>query len=227
MTIITRLAISAAAVLALLLLGRATPFGWAAPRPAETGPVAEVWRLGAPGETAPDTTALFGRPLAITGVFRSNEPSAEQFFVFPASSRQVTVDSAAFAIIRRSGSYTGAASLALEVRDGSGSLRRILSTASIDLQAVTAGGWASLALDADPAARALAQDEHLVIRMARDGAAGGDLDVRPVFEVAVHSGEALAATATATPMATTAPTATATPTTTPTTYTVFLPHIQR
>ncbi|HEX5689885.1 MAG TPA: hypothetical protein VFX76_07780, partial [Roseiflexaceae bacterium] len=152
---------------------------------------------------------IAGRAVEIAASFRSNRGVGDIYFIFPAANRDFTLQLAAYRILSRSGSYTGAAGMALEARAADGSLKRVISAASIDTQTATTGAWGNIALSSN---LALGRGEHLVVHFALDGAAGGDLDVRPVFEVLLAAN----ATSTATPTATTTITATASPTATAT-----------
>lgn len=204
--------------------------------------IGETWRLGVISEDSAAVAAIHGQPLSIAAAFQSSRAAADAFFLFPASQHKVVVQSATFRLLRRSGSYTGSVTMTLEVRSDDGTLRRTLSSSAVDLQAAALDTWNDVALIADAAERTLAPDEHLVAHVARNGTAGGDLDVRPIFEV--HTGPATTPTATETPIATETPTETQTPTiteptttsmtsptplptATPSTFSLYLPQIQR
>jgi hypothetical protein len=143
------------------------------------------------------------------------------FFAFPISGRTQTIESAAYQILQRSGTYTSTTSLTLEVRDAGGALLRTVAAGPVDLQTATTSTWATLPLDASPASLAIAPGEHLVAHFALAGAPAGTLDIRPVFEVIVTSDPTTAATST--------PTATTTPLTTPTPTqrALYLPLVER
>lgn len=162
-------------------LGRAS----AAPN-AAIGAGQEVWRLGVVSEGGVGYEAVIGRVVSSAAVFRSARPNDDTFFIFPAPASPRTVVSAAYTLAARSGSYSGSASMALEVRAYDGTVRRTLTTAPVDIAAATVGAWAPLSLDADAAVRALGADEYLVVHIARQGGPGGDMDLRPMFEVVVE-----------------------------------------
>jgi hypothetical protein len=214
MSRLTRLIVTATALLIVALLGR---IGLAA-QPAAVA-TSEAWRLGVTSEGDAADAALIGRPMSIAASFRSNRGVTDIFFIFPASGRTQTVQSAAYRLLQRSGTYTSTASLTLEVRDAAGALQRTVSAAPIDLQTAATSAWASLALDASPANLTLAPGEHLAAHFALAGASAGDLDVRPVFEVIVSSDPEAGATPTETAMPT--------PTTTPARWTLYLPLARR
>jgi hypothetical protein len=215
MSRLTRMIVTATVLLIVALLGR---IGLAA-QPSASTVTSEAWRLGVTSEGDAADTTLIGRPMSVAAAFRSNRAVRDIFFIFPASGRTQTVQSAAYWLLQRSGTYTSTASLALEVRDAGGALQRTVSAAPLDLQTATTGGWASLALDASPASLAIAPGEHLVAHFALAGAPAGDLDVRPVFEVIVSSDPGAGSTPTEPAMPT--------PTTTPARWTLYLPLARR
>ena len=169
-------------VLCTALMGR---IGLAA-QPTATIATSETWRLGITSEDGATDAALVGRPASIAAAFRSNRGVQDIFFAFPASGRTQTVQSAAYRLLQRSGTYTSTASLTLEVRSSSGALQRTVSAAPVNLQTAATGAWAALALAASPASLTIAPGEHLVAHFALGGAAAGNLDVRPTFEVVVQ-----------------------------------------
>jgi hypothetical protein len=205
MSMIARMITTAAVLLCVALLGR---IGLAA-QPPGVAVTTEAWRLGMTSEGDARIAALIGRDAGIAASFRSNRSVSDIFFILPASARALNVETAAYHLLQRSGTYTGTASLALEVRSANGTLQHTVSSAPIDLQAAATGAWADLALSATPADLAIEPGEHLVFRFALDGGSAGNLDVRPVFEVIVTNDPGVTATLTATP------TSTSTPTTTP------------
>jgi len=177
-------------LLCIVLLSRS---GLAAQLTAATT-TSEVWRLGITSEDGAADAALAGRPVSIAAAFRSNRGVRDMFFAFPASGRTQTIQSAAYQLLQRSGTYTSTASLTLEVRSPSGALQRTVSAAPVNLQTAATGAWATLALAASPASLTIAPGEHLVVHFALAGAPAGDLDVRPVFEVIVNSDPAATST---------------------------------
>ncbi len=193
----------------------------------------ETWRLGVISENNAAVAAIHGQPLSIAAAFSSSRAAADVFFLFPEPQHEIVVQSATFRLLRQSGSYTGSITMTFEVRSDDGTLRRTLSGSAVDLQAAALDTWNDVALVADTAERTLAPDEHLVAHMMRDGAAGGDFDARPVFEI--HAGPAATATPTVTETPTATATSTASPTVSPTsqttptpsTFSLYLPQIQR
>lgn len=187
-----------AITIALLSVALLSHNGQAAP-PAATPITSEVWRLGVTSEGDAADAALIGRPASITASFRSNRGVQDIFFTFPASAQTQTVQSAAYRLLQRSGTYTSTASLALEVRDASGMLQHTVSAESIDLQTATMDTWASLVLTTDLADLAIAPGEHLVAHFTLAGAPAGTLDVRPVFEIVATSDPTVSPPTTPTP----------------------------
>ncbi|MFL5806084.1 MAG: hypothetical protein ACJ8CR_30665 [Roseiflexaceae bacterium] len=147
---------------------------------------AEAWRLGVTSEGDASYNVVIGRLVDANASFRSNRGVRDIYYIFPAPASARTVKSAALNIISRSGTYTSTASLALEVRNSSGALQRTVSAAPFDLQTAATGTWATLVLAANPASLTIAPGEHLVAHFALGGAAAGNLDVRPTFELVVQ-----------------------------------------
>jgi hypothetical protein len=182
-TALLALAIAAAAFLAPTTVpGRVT----AAESRLAVAAAPEVWRLGVTSEGSASYDSLIGRLAGATAAFRSNRGVTDMYFIFPAPAGTRTVRSAALDLLSRTGTYTGSASLALEVRGFDGSLKRMVLAAPVDLQSAAIGGWTELALAASPANLSLAPGEALAFHFALDGISTGDLDVRPAFEVIVE-----------------------------------------
>ncbi|HEU5103289.1 MAG TPA: hypothetical protein VFU22_29915 [Roseiflexaceae bacterium] len=177
------LALAAAALLAL----PAAPGQAVAGRlQAAVAAPAEAWRLGVTSEGDASYNAVIGRLVDASASFRSNRSVQDSYYIFPAPASTRTIQSAAFNIISRNGTYASTTSLTLEVRDSSGALQRSISAAPVDLQTAATGAWTTLALEASPANLTIAPGEHLVAHFAIAGAPAGTLDVRPVFEVVVQ-----------------------------------------
>ena len=170
-----------AVLLAVVSLGH---IGQAA-SPAATPTTREVWRLGITSEGDATNAALIGRPASIAAAFRSHRGVQDIYFAFPGSARAQTIQSAAYRLLQRSGTYTSTATLTLEVRNAGGIVRRTVSAAPVNLQTATLDTWATLALSPNAANLVIAPGEHLVVHFALGGAPAGTLDVRPVFEVTV------------------------------------------
>src|SRR5687768_7697724 len=101
MTSLMRIIVTAAALLAVALLGRTASAGRLPVAPTTTVMTAETWRLGVTSEGAAAYTAINGRSASIAAAFRSNQGVTESYFIFPRAGRAVMVQSAAFHILRR------------------------------------------------------------------------------------------------------------------------------
>jgi hypothetical protein len=145
----------------------------------------ETWNLGITVEGAPTYDAVIGRLVSDVGAFRSAR-TAEAVTIFPAPANARTVQAACFYLLSRTGGYSGAATLSLVIYDYAGTLQHTVSATGIDLQAVPTGVWTPIALSATPADLVISPGEFLAFRFTLSGAAGDDLDVRPLFEVSVN-----------------------------------------
>jgi hypothetical protein len=157
----------------------------AMPRAASTA-ASEVWRFGVTSEGDASYQAVIGRLVSASASFRSNRAVSDIYYLFPAAAQARTVQSAALNINSRAGTYTGSATIALEVRSYDGTLQRTLSTTAVDAQAAATGTWIDVPLVADPGAVIVSPNEYLAFHFALDSGAGGSLDVRPIFEVVVE-----------------------------------------
>jgi hypothetical protein len=194
-----------AAISALLCMAFLIQIGQAAML-ANTPATTETWRLGVTSEGDAAQSALIGRSASVVASFRSNRDVQDIYFLLPASGREQIIQSAAYRIIQRTGSYTSTAQLTLEVYDAAGTLLRTASAAPIDLQTATTGSWADLPLSATSAQLIIAPREYLIARFSLGGGSAGDLDIRPEFEIVVTHGTVTAPTATVTPIPTQIPT---------------------
>lgn len=145
----------------------------------------ESWRLGVTVEGDSAYASVIGRLAGETADFRSNYDVTEIYFMLPAPAVQKTVTAARFYIVSRTGSYTGTASMALEVLDFAGNLQHTVSTANVDMQSAATGAWTSLSLSGDPD-NVISSGEFLAFHFELSDIPGGDLDVRPIFEVEVN-----------------------------------------
>src|SRR3954462_9265306 len=96
-------------LLCIALMGRISM----AAQPMATIATSEAWRLGITSEEGASETALVGRLASIAAAFRSNRGVQDIFFAFPISGRAQTIQSAAYRILQRSGTYTSTTSLTL------------------------------------------------------------------------------------------------------------------
>lgn len=167
--------------------GNETPLSWNQPHQSSAP---EVWRLGASGSSDPPTCAVFSRVVVTRGAdFHSNffgTGATNLYWAFPAAASENSVRSANFYITDRSGSYTGDATITLEVLDCDGNLQHTVSASSIDMETSPANAWTSLTLSGDPLNLVISPGEFLAVHFALSGAAGGNLVVRPMFDVEVQ-----------------------------------------
>ncbi len=145
----------------------------------------EVWRLGFTREGSVDYSAVIGRVAGDVAAFRSQQ-APDIYYIFPAPAASKTIQSAHFYLLSRTGSYGGSATLALEVIRFDGALQHTASSGSIDLAAAAASAWTGVALSGTADDLVVDAGEFLAFHFHLDGAAGGDLDVRPMFEVEVQ-----------------------------------------
>ncbi len=180
-----------------LILGIAAMIVWigALPVAAKVGPgrtgnesaslSSENWNTGITIEGAPAYNAVVGRLVSDVGVFRSAR-AAQGATIFPAPASERTIEAASVYILSRSGTYTGAATLSLAVYDFSGTLKHKVNSVDIDLQTSPTGAWVPLTLSSTASDLSIAPGEFLAFCYTLDGAAGGNLDIRPFFDVSVH-----------------------------------------
>jgi hypothetical protein len=153
-------------------------------QPAAT--TSESWRMGVTSEGTAAYSAIIGRNVSEVAAFRSNR-ATDIYYMFPAPSTQRTVQSATrFCILSRTGTYVGAATLTLEILDYAGTVQHTVSAAGIDMETAPTGVWTAVTLSGTPADLEIAPGEFLAFHFRLGGASGGDLDVRPIFEVGVE-----------------------------------------
>lgn len=145
----------------------------------------EVWRLGVTVEGSVGYDAVIGRVAAEAASFRSNRGVTDMYFIFPAPATQKTIQAARFYIVERSGSYSGTATMTLEILDFDGSVQHTASSASVNMGAAGVGTWTNVALSGTSANLVISAGEYLAFHFQLSGAAGDSLDVRPVFEVEI------------------------------------------
>jgi hypothetical protein len=145
------------------------------------------WRLGSTSEGISSYDAVIGRLVSTAAAFRSNQGVTDIYYIFPAPASQTTVQAAKLYILNRTGSYSGDATLTLEILDYAGALQHTVSAAGIDMEAAATGTWTDLTLSGTPADLEIWPGEFLAFHFQLSGASEGSLDVRPVFEVEVMS----------------------------------------
>ena len=147
----------------------------------------ETWRLGITAEGGSGYDAVIGRPAAEVAAFRSDRGTSDVDFIFPAPAVEKVVQAARFYVIQRTGSYAGTAQMTLEVFALDGSERHTVSAAAVDLAGAATGTWTGITLsDDDPDDLVIGPGEHLAFHFELSVGPGGDLDVRPLFEVEVQ-----------------------------------------
>jgi hypothetical protein len=149
------------------------------------GTPSEFWKLGVTSRGSADYSAVAGRLASEVAAFQSSE-AADIYFVFPAPATTKTVGSARFYILSRSGSYVGAATMTLEVYDLAGGSQHLVSASPIDMQTAATDAWTAVTLSGTAGDLEIAPGEVLAFHFALSGAAGNDLDVRPIFEIEVE-----------------------------------------
>jgi hypothetical protein len=156
------------------------------PLAAAAAATSESWRLGVTSEGSAAYNAIIGRAVGDAAAFRSNRGTSEVYYVFPAPGSQRTVQAAKFSILSRAGTYAGDATLTLEILDYSGVVQHTVSAAGVDMKTAPTGTWTDITLSGTAEDLMIASGEFLAFHFSLGGTPGGDLDVRPVFEVDVQ-----------------------------------------
>ncbi len=171
-------------VLPAFVLASQTP---AAPsrQSAAVGDNPELWRLGFSSEGDASYSVVIGRLISNVAAFRSSRGVSDIYYIFPAAAHTVQVDSARMHILTSSGTYSGTASLTLEVRDLAGVLQHSVSAAPLDLESTAAGSWVDFTLSPTAADLLVDPGEVLLLHATFSDGSRDDLDVRPMFEVSV------------------------------------------
>jgi hypothetical protein len=142
----------------------------------------EFWKTGVTIEDTSLYSATIGRLLTDSASFRSGKAS-NTYFVFPASADAHTIQSVSYLLLNRTGSYAGTAQLTLEVFDLNGNLLRTASSAPVNLVDLSLSAWNTLALSANSADLMINPGEFLAFHCKFSDGPGGDLEVRPIFEI--------------------------------------------
>lgn len=145
----------------------------------------ETWSLGVSVEGPPKYSDIVGRLVSDVGAFRSARDN-EAATIFPAPATARTVQSANFYLLDRTGTYTGTATLSLVIYSYAGALQHTVSAADIDMQTIPTGVWTPVTLSGLSDDLTISPGEFLAFHFALSGVKGGDLDVRPLFEVNVR-----------------------------------------
>ena len=152
------------------------------------------WRLGTTGEGAVPVEALQGRLFGPAGAFRSDRGATDLYYVFPAPGEPWTIEAAYFCLLERTGSYPGSAQLTLEALDANGLPLRVVSGPEVDLTSAALATWTPLALSSFAVDKTVFPNELLAFHLHLSGGSGGNLDLRPAFEVQLSEGGGSGAT---------------------------------
>ena len=144
----------------------------------------ETWSLGVNAEGTAEYSAVIGRPAGETGAFRSDRAVQDIRFMFPAPATAKTIQSAQFYIVQRTGDYTETATVTLEITAFDGTLQHVASD-PIDAKTAATRAWTSFTLGSGDDL-VISPGEYLCVHFKMAGEPGGDLDVRPLFEIAVE-----------------------------------------
>jgi len=173
-------------LVALLISVAAAPFqAQASPNQSPDEGLRQYWRSGFILQSSPKYSGMMGKGASLAVQFRSDRHS-DVYFVFPAVSGKPLVRQASYYLLSRSGAYSGDATLTLEIYNFNGVLQCALSASHVDLQTAPIQTWTTITLGENVDNRSLQPGEVLVFHLALDGSAGGNLDVRPIFDVAVE-----------------------------------------
>lgn len=145
----------------------------------------QYWRTGFILQSSPQYSGTIGKAPSLA-VKMQSKANKDIYFAFPAVSSKPYVRKASYYLLSRNGAYSGDATLTLEVYNFDGVLQRTLSTSNIDLQTAALQTWTTLALDSSIDNCQLQLGEFLAFHLALDGSTGGNLDIRPIFEIATE-----------------------------------------
>ena len=146
-------------------------------------PPEQYLRTGFTIKPLPVYASLAGRAASVTAEVQSAYDT-QVFFVFSAPAGRRSIHRVSFYILKRTGDYTGDITMTLAVYDYAGNLQHLVSTASVGLKTAAAQVWTALPLSSNVADRLIEPGEFLAVHFALSEVPGGNLDVRPVFEVA-------------------------------------------
>ncbi|MEM7028974.1 MAG: hypothetical protein AAF629_05235, partial [Chloroflexota bacterium] len=140
------------------------------------------WTSGFTVEGHPAYDNIIGRVVG-DAVFRSHRHT-DIYYIFPASANDPQVLSAKFKLDDLTGSYSQGIDLKLEILDReTATVKRVLSVAKPGWE-TQPNVWHSFTLaNTNPV---IATDEFLAVHFALNGDVGGNLDVRPTFEIGVQ-----------------------------------------
>ncbi|MCB0192558.1 MAG: hypothetical protein KDJ65_11495 [Anaerolineae bacterium] len=147
-------------------------------------PSKEIWRAGFTVEGTARYEAAKGRLVDTVAAVRSDRSVSDIYYLFPATpTKLVTILSAKFSILEKTGLYDGDVKLSLEIYSADGGSPRLISTETIDVTEVETNKWISIGLSSIPAYVNLSTDDYLAVHFEFKNGSSGDFDVRPMFEV--------------------------------------------
>ncbi len=145
----------------------------------------QYWRSGFILQSSPKYSGVTGKAASLA-VKMQSAANTDVYLAFPAVSGAPYIRKASFNLLSRAGAYSGNVTLSLDVYNFNGVLQRTLSDGNVDLQAAPLQTWTTITLDKNIDNCQLQLGEFLAFHLALDGSTGGDLDIRPIFEVATE-----------------------------------------
>jgi hypothetical protein len=145
----------------------------------------QYWRSGFILQSSPKYSQIAGKAASLA-VKMQSAANTDVYLAFPAVSSKPYVRKASYYLLSRAGAYSGNVTLSLDVYNFDGVLQRTLSDGNVDLQAAPLQTWTIITLDKSIDNCQLQLGEFLAFHLELDGSTGGDLDIRPIFEVATE-----------------------------------------
>ncbi|MHB0858639.1 MAG: hypothetical protein ACYC5M_13870 [Anaerolineae bacterium] len=155
-------------------------------QPAAGAPRSESWTLGVTVQGPPTYSAVVGRLVSSAAVYRTNGNAGEAATIFPASAGARTVQSARVLVVSQTGQYNGTVTLLLRIYDLAGNLQRNVSVNKIDLASVPLNTWISFPLSTVTSDLVIQPGEFLACSVTYSAGAGGNLDIRSIYEIVVR-----------------------------------------
>jgi hypothetical protein len=136
-------------------------------------------------KSSPKYSGMVGKAASLAARMRSNVDT-DVYFAFPAVSGKPYVREASYYILNRNGAYSGNVTMTLGIYNLDGLSQRQISAGSVNLQSAAIQTWTNLPLDSYYINRQIGSGEFLAFHLALDGAAGGDLEISPIFEISTE-----------------------------------------
>ena len=146
------------------------------------------WRLGMTQLGLTPLAESVGHLIEPSAAFRTDRDTSDMYFLFPATGISRTVEAAYYNLLQRTGSYAADAEMTLEVVDAHGVPQRVVSATEVDLQSAPLNVWTPVERSVHPDDWGVYPGERLAFHAHLSDGPGGDLDVRPIFEVQLSSG---------------------------------------